>query len=168
MKIPLVLQAALLAPAIAFAGVTYDQARVVDVKPLYKIVSTTVPRQLCREEQVQTGSGGGQSAAIPVIGAVIGGVLGHAVSNKNQPVGTAVGAVLGGAVGYNVARQNARPQYTTYTTQEVCTVVDDIHEEERLNGYQVRYEYLGQLYTAVTPNHPGDTVRIRVDVSPAF
>jgi hypothetical protein len=31
-----------------------------------------------------------------------------------------------------------------------------------------RYEYLGQRYTAETPDATGDTVRVRVDVSPAF
>ncbi len=163
-----VLLASALVPAVACAGVTYDRARVVDVQPLYETVSVTVPRQVCQEQRVQTGAGGGQSVAPPLLGAVLGGVLGNAVSNKNKPVGAAVGAVLGGAVGYDIARRNARPSYVTYGTQEVCSTVSDVHEEERLNGYRVRYEYLGQRYTAITPNHPGDSVRVRVDVSPAF
>lgn len=158
----------LLVPSVAFAGVTYDQARVVDVQPVYQTVSYQVPREICQEQRVQTGSGGGQSAAAPVLGAVVGGVLGHAVTSKNQPVGTAIGAVLGGALGYTVAKQNAQPQYTTYGTQEVCSTVQDTHEEQRISGYQVRYEYLGQRYVTITPNQPGNTVRVRVDVSPAF
>jgi len=168
MKNHRVLLAGLLAPSVAFAGVTYDQARVVDVQPVYQTVTYQVPREVCQEQRVQTGAGGGQSAAPPLLGAVIGGVLGHAVANKNQPVGTAIGAVLGGAIGYNIARQNAQPQYVTYGTQEVCSTVRDTHEEQRLTGYQVRYEYLGQRYTTITHNQPGDTVRVRVDVTPAF
>jgi uncharacterized protein YcfJ len=168
MKTHRLLFAGLLAPSVAFAGVTYDQARVVDVQPMYQTVSYQVPREICQEQRVQTASGGGQSAAAPVLGAVIGGVLGHAVTSKNQPVGTAIGAVLGGALGYNIARQNAHPQYATYGTQEVCSTVQDTHEEQRLSGYRVQYDYLGQRYTTITRSQPGSTVRVRVDVSPAF
>lgn len=168
MKCRHVLFAGLLTPSVALSGVTYDQARVVDVQPLYETVSYQVPREVCQEQRVQTGAGGGVSPAGPVLGAVIGGVVGHAVATKNQPVVTAIGAVLGGALGYNVARQNARPEYVTYGTQEVCSTVRDTHEEQRISGYQVRYEYLGQRYTTITRNQPGSTVRVRVDVSPAF
>lgn len=160
--------AGLLGPSVAFAGVTYDQARVVDVQPVYQTVSYQVPREMCQEQRVQTGAGGGQSPVAPLLGAVLGGALGHAATSKNEPVGTAIGAVLGGAIGYNIARQTAQPRYVTYGTQEVCSTVQDIHEEQRISGYQVRYEYLGQRYTTITRNQPGSTVRVRVDVTPAF
>ena len=159
-----------LVPSVAFAGVTYDQAPVVGVEPLYETVSYTVPRQQCSEQRVQTGSGGGTSPAIPLLAAVAGGALGSAVAHghNNKQAGAAIGAVVGGVVGYDVARRNAAPPYVTYGSQEVCTEVQDIHEEERLTGYRVRYVYLGQTYTTVTRNQPGETVRVRVDVSPAF
>ena len=76
--------------------------------------------------------------------------------------------VLGTAIGYNIARQTAQPRYVTYGTQEVCSTVQDTHEEERISGYRVRYEYLGQRYSTITRNPPGNTVRVRVDVTPAF
>lgn len=164
-RIAMVLAA--LAPVGVYAGVTYDQARVVGVEPLYQTVVSTVPRQVCRKQLVQTG-GGGVSSAPPLIGAVLGGVLGNAVSSKNQPVNATVGAVLGGAIGYDIARRNARPQYVTYDTRELCTRVQDTLEEQQLSGYRVSYEYLGRRYSAVTQNPPGATVRVRVDVSPAF
>jgi len=162
--------AGVLVPSVAFAGVTYDQAPVVGVEPLYETVSYTVPRQQCSEQRVQTGSGGGTSPALPLLAAITGGALGAAVANghNNQQAGAVIGAVFGGAIGYDVARRNAAPRYVTYGTQEVCTEVQDIHEEERLTGYRVRYQYLGQTYTTVTHNQPGQTVRVRVDVSPAF
>jgi uncharacterized protein YcfJ len=157
-----------LSPAAVCAGVTYDQARVVDVQPLYETVVATVPREVCQEQRVQTGAGGGTSPVPTLVGAVLGGVAGNAVSSKNQPVNATIGAVLGGAIGYDIARRTARPQYVTYATQDVCTVVQDTHEEQRLSGYRVRYEYLGQRYSAITRDPPGTTVRVRVDVSPAF
>ena len=164
-----VLVAGVLLPSVAFAGVTYDQARVVSVQPLYETVSYSVPREQCSEQRVQTGTVGGVSPALPLLAAVAGGAIGSAIMNHhNQGAGAAVGAAFGGAVGYDVARRNAQPKYVTYGTQEVCNVVQDVHEEERLSGYRVRYEYLGQTYSTVTQSQPGQTVRVRDDVSPAF
>ena len=166
----LLFAAGALVPSIAFPGVTYEQAPVVGVEPLYETITYTVPREQCSEQRVQTGSGGGTSPAIPLLGAIAGGALGSTVAHghNNQQAGAAIGAVLGGVVGYDVARRSAAPRYVTYGTQEVCAEVQDIHEEERLTGYRVRYQYLGQTYTTVTRNQPGQTVRVRVDVSPAF
>ncbi len=164
-----VLAVTVLIPSVVFAGPTYDQARVVNVQPMYETVSYTVPREQCSEQRVQTGSGGGINPAVPLLAAVAGGALGSAITNHhNQRAGGVIGAVFGGAVGYDVARRNAQPHYVTYGTQEVCTVVQDTHEEERISGYRVQYQYLGQTYSTVTRNPPGDTVRVRVDVSPAF
>jgi uncharacterized protein YcfJ len=160
--------AGVLIPTAALAGVTYDQARVIGVEPIVETVTYTVPREICQEQRVQTGAGGGPSPAVPLLGAATGGLIGSAVSGNDQALGVAVGAVVGGAIGYDVARRNAQPPYVTYGTQEVCSTVQDTHEEERISGYRVKYEYLGQRYTAVTANPPGDTVRVRVDVSPAF
>jgi len=169
MKTLRMLVAGALIPSAAFAS-SYDQARVVGVQPLYETVSYTSPREQCSEQRVQTGRYGGPSPAVPLIGAIAGGVLGSAVANghDNKQAGAAIGAVFGGAVGYDYARRNAAPRYTTYGTQEVCTEVQDVHEEERVTGYRVRYEYLGRVYETTTRNPPGDSVRVRVDVTPAF
>ena len=120
---------------------SYEQARVIGVQPVYETVSYTVPREQCNEQRVQTASGGGMSPAIPLLGAIAGGALGSAVANghNNKQAGAVIGAVFGGAVGYDVARRNATPRYVTYGTQEVCTEVQDMHEEERISGYNVRY-----------------------------
>jgi uncharacterized protein YcfJ len=159
-----------LIPSVAFAAPSYDQARVVGVEPMYETVSYTVPREQCSEQRVQTGSGGGVSPALPLLAAVAGGALGSAVAHghNNKQAGAVIGAVFGGAVGYDVARRNATPRYVTYGTQQVCTEVQDVHEEQRISGYSVRYQYLGQTYSTVTQYPPGDTVRVRVDVAPAF
>ena len=151
-------------------GATYDQARVVGVQPITETVEYTVPREVCTEQRVQTGSYGGMNVAVPVLGALAGAGLGAAVAHghNNQQAGAAIGAVFGGAVGYDYARRNAAPRYVTYGTQEACTTVQDVHEEERVSGYRVRYQYLGQTYETTTATPPGDTVRVRVDVTPAF
>ena len=169
MKTLPVLAFSALVPSFAL-GASYDEARVIDVQPLTETVSYTVPRQVCSEQRVATGSYGGTNVAVPVLGAIAGGVLGSAVAHghDNKRAGAAIGAVFGGAVGYDYARRTASPRYTTYDTQNMCTEVQDTHEEERVTGYRVRYEYLGETYVTTTANPPGDTVRVRVDVTPAF
>src|SRR4051794_19428045 len=132
MKMLRMLVTGALIPSAAFAG-SYDQARVVGVQPMYETVSYNVPREQCSEQRVQTGHYGGPSPAVPIIGAIAGGVLGSAVAHghDNKQAGAAIGAVFGGAVGYDYAHRNAAPRYATYGTQEVCTEVTDVHEEER-------------------------------------
>jgi uncharacterized protein YcfJ len=80
----------------AFAG-SYEQARVTGVQPVYETVSYTVPREQCSEQRVQTGSGGGTSTAIPLLGAIAGGALGSAVAHghDNKQAGALIGAVFG-------------------------------------------------------------------------
>jgi uncharacterized protein YcfJ len=161
----------LLVPSVAFSAVYYDEARVIDAQPLYETVTVNTPREVCRQERYAiTEPTRPRSAAIPVLAAVIGGALGNAVghSNTNKKVGTAVGAVLGGAVGLDIAnRRQVVGGVTRYETRSVCSLEDNISTEENLVGYRVRYRYQGQVYVMRTDRHPGDTVRVRVDVTPA-
>jgi uncharacterized protein YcfJ len=53
-------------------------------------------------------------------------------------------------------------------TTERCQLVNESYEEERIDGYLVTYEYLGQRYTMQTAQPPrGDRVRLQVTVHPA-
>ena len=91
--------------------------------------------------------------------------MGHHKSNKQ--VGTVVGALLGGSIGADVARRNRYYDAPVgYRTEEVCNVVQDIVDEERLAGYDVTYRYAGSTYTTRMRNHPGDSIRVRVRVTP--
>ena len=44
----------------------------------------------------------------------------------------------------------------------------DYQEEERIVGYDVRYRYDDATYTTRTLQEPGETLRIRVSVSPVI
>ena len=160
-----------LAPALTFASVQYDQARVVAVRPVIETVSYTAPREVCAEQQVPYGQPRPATAMPTVLGAVLGGAVGNALGHdsENEKVGAVVGAVLGGAVGYDWSRRHAEtagPSPVGYRTQQVCNVVHDLHEEERIAGYDVTYAYLGQTYTTRMSYDPGRTVRVRVQVDP--
>lgn len=162
--------ACLLASGAQAAGV-YDEARVVNVEPLYERVSYSVPTEVCREEQVsyqaQRRRGG---ITAPIVGAVIGGAIGNAVGHhkRNRQVGTAVGALLGGSIGADVARnRRASEGEVRYRNEQVCHTEREIREEERAAGYRVTYAYAGQTHTTRMNRDPGPTLRVRVNVTPA-
>ena len=158
----------------ALASGVYDEARVVNVEPLFERVSYTVPTEVCREEQVAYHNKPRRAGITgPLIGAVIGGAIGNAVGHRkrNKQVGTAVGALLGGSIGADVSRQRASRGYnegsTRYRTEQICHTEREIREEERPAGYRVTYAYAGQTHTTRMDRDPGRTLRVRVNVTPA-
>ncbi len=169
MSVLRVLAPLLLLPTIALAGTSYDYAKVVGVEPIYETVSYAIPREQCFDERVVHG-GGHRSATAPIFGALIGGAIGNAVGHnkRNKQVGTVIGALLGGSIGADIARENRyRHGPVSYHTEQVCTVVNEYAEEERLAGYRVRYRYAGETYTTRMNRDPGDRLRVRVRVTPA-
>ncbi len=162
---------ALLVPSLALGATTYDRARVVGVTPVYESVAYEVPVEECRTERVPHTRYQRASATGPLVGAIIGGAIGNAVGHKkrNKQVGTVVGALLGGSIGADIARQNRerRGGYNRYSSQQVCDVAYEMHEEERLAGYDVRYVYAGETYSTRMDRDPGRYLRVRVSVRPA-
>ncbi len=150
------------------SGVFYDQARVVDVRPVIEVVRVAAPGQECWTEPVrhvqQTGPDTGMYT---LTGTIIGGVLGNQIGKGNgRRTATAVGTVAGAMIGSDMAR--SRQQTRVYTTHEQhCRTVERFYEEERHAGYRVTYRYRGQEYTRTMAYDPGDTVRVRVAVDPA-
>jgi uncharacterized protein YcfJ len=102
-----------------------------------------------------------------VVGAVLGGAIGNAVghSKKNKQVGVIVGAVLGGSIGNAMSANRRTDVY--HETEEVCRTYRDYYEEERVVGYRVRYRFRNETYTTRTDVDPGDTIRLRLSISPA-
>ncbi len=169
---PAALIPALALAPLAEAGGRYHEARVVHVQPQYETVSYTVPTEQCRLEEVpvyyddyrsaRRGSGAG-----PLLGAIIGGAVGNAVTQgrKDKQLGTAVGAVIGAGIGANAHRRHA-PASVSYRTERVCETVDQVHQEERVTAYRVKYRYAGETYVTVMDRDPGRFLRVRVDVTP--
>ncbi len=168
--------AVLLMPVIAAAGVVYDEAEVVDVTPIYEAVRISEPHEVCYDQRVRVDHHGPRghgyaSGTAPILGGIIGGIIGSAVGDtrSNRRVGAVAGALLGASVARDVAhrRRDARsPQPVRFRTEEVCEVRYEYREEERLIGYRVTFEYAGERFTTRTRRHPGDTVPVRVRVTP--
>jgi uncharacterized protein YcfJ len=145
----------------------YDYASVVQVDPLRRQVRVSEPVRECWEESVPVSSGPFSADHIggTILGGLIGGVLGNQVGDRHgRRVARAAGAIIGGAVGYNVSRD--RKGYGGERFHERCETRYRESYEERIDGYDVTYEYAGRRYQTRLPYDPGDRIRIRVDVTP--
>lgn len=157
-------------------GGNYDYARVVRVDPI--IAPPPPPQQQCyyrdaddaytqggdyydgTGQQRQSTPGGRVAATIAggVIGAVVGSRFG---GGTGRVVGTAVGTAAGTAVGQSVYDNS----HTERGSVRVCEPVADQRSDGDVEGYDVTYEYGGRDYHTRTAYHPGDRIRVRVDVA---
>jgi hypothetical protein len=117
------------------------------------------------------GTQGGATVAT-VIGGVVGAAIGSQVGGGSARYATAaIGSMVGGMAGRQIYEQSQR-QRDRVGTVTVCdpVPVDDGYDngyntsDNAVNAYDVTYEYAGQQYTTRTSYHPGDRIRVRVDV----
>lgn len=111
-----------------------------------------------------------------VIGGLVGAALGSKVGGGSARYATAaVGSMVGGMAGrevYESAQRNKEAQ-ARRTRVTVCDPVRDGDDSryptsvpDDIGGYDVTYEYAGRQYVTRTDYHPGDRIRVRVDVRP--
>lgn len=154
----------------------YDYAPVTAVTPVYNDIQVLEPRTQCWDQTVT------YQQPSPA-GAIIGGLIGAAVGRDaargyrhgwgrhshyhrgNKGAGMVAGAAVGAAIGNAISRHNAPVQYGT---EQRCQVVEQVNTRRELVGYDVNYQYNGQTYLIRTNQHPGDRIRVRVDVTPVL
>ena len=156
------------ATASAQTSVSYDYATVLSATPVTQIFTYQEPRQQCWVETVERPGRKEYSATGTVLGGVIGAAIGNQLGHKkrNKQVGAVAGALLGASIGNDISRRNAR-HYGGYTDQvEKCRTIQETIEEERVVGYDVSYRYQGKTYRTRTQSHPGDSIRLRLSVTP--
>lgn len=152
-----------------------DYARVTQVTPIYETITIKEPYQQCyMEERVVRDhhSRRNNSSATPtIIGALIGGAIGNELGHNksNKRVGAVAGAILGGSIANDLKQ---RPHYGNrnnhYTTSEqVCNTRHRTRHEQQITAYNVDYKYRGKRYSTIMNSHPGDRIRVEVDVRPA-
>jgi uncharacterized protein YcfJ len=153
----------------ASESVKFSYADVLRVDPIYETVRYREPREECREQQVErVERGGGDPTGGTIVGAIIGGVIGSNIGSGNgRRAATAAGAVIGGAIGRDVDKNNGGPDRRYVSTEQHCQVVDVEREERRIAGYDVEYQFKGDVYVSRLPYDPGNKLRVRVAVSPA-
>ncbi len=148
-----------------------DFAKVKNVTPIYKTYEHRIPEERCWIESVKRETREHRSGTSTIVGGLIGGAIGHAVGHgkSNKKIGAAIGTVLGASIGNDVSRNRHNPgTHTSYDNVERCEVDYRIEAEERLTGYDVTYQYRGEIYTTFTQEHPGKRIKIHVSVSPIF
>lgn len=117
------------------------------------------------------GSESGRTMAT-VLGGVLGAVVGSQIGGGSARYATAaVGSMVGGIAGQKVYEANQRDRYARQGSVTVCDPVpaggDGYYSTDAsVRAYDVTYEYAGRRYTTRTDYHPGDTIRVRVDVRP--
>jgi uncharacterized protein YcfJ len=173
----LVTAAALALPSLAAAGEgRYRYAKVVDVEPLYRYETVQIPRRECwtrteYRESVRHRDRRGDGTALPTIaGGVIGGVIGRQFgSGDGRDAMTVVGTLVGAAIGHSSAHrryEDHRYVETRSVPVERCETWYDNEERRTVEAYRVTYRYAGRLYHTRMRQHPGNRIRVHVDVTP--
>ncbi len=138
-------------------------ADVTQVIPIQQTHRISYPSQECRNEQIVHREGG-RSYGGALAGGAVGGIAGSRFGGgRGQTAATVAGALLGAAVGDQLTH---RPERSYTTTERVCETVDRWYDEERTVGYRVQYRFRGDTYWTEMDYHPGDTIRVRHDVTP--
>ena len=155
---------AALACAPAFAE-DVDYARVVSSTPIYRDVRIETPQRECRDERVVYQEPYRADPGAMLLGAVIGGVLGHQVGGgRGQAVATGAGVLMGANYAANRSRYYGGGERVV--NRPVCETYNEYRTEQRIEGYDVAYRYHGRTYHTRTSYDPGDEIAVRVDVAP--
>lgn len=150
----------------------YAWARVLYVEPIRQRVRVSEPVRECWQETQYRPDGPLSSRHIgsTLIGTVIGGALGNQVGDGNgRQAARAAGALIGGAIAYNVSRERNTYDHGYRHDErmvERCGVQYRDNWVERIEGYDVTYEYEGRRQTTWMSHDPGERIQVRVDVTP--
>lgn len=143
-----------------------DYADVLKVKPIREMVKIDTPRQECWTEHVTYYRRHNGSYTPEILGGIIGAAVGNQFgSGSGRGVATAAGALLGGSIAHDYKRKHSRGHAYTKPVER-CETHHEYHTEERIVGYKVKYRYNGRVYRTHMDQHPGDRIRVRVNVTP--
>lgn len=111
------------------------------------------PQQRCWMEKEEVQQQGGANIGGAVVGALLGGVLGHQVGGgRGQDIATAGGAVAGAALGSQVGRNRGQP------AQDVQRCANE--PAARPAYWDVTYIFRGQEHRVQMTTQPGRTVTV--------
>jgi len=154
----------------------YDYAKVLSAQPVFETVRLPQEHQVCREEPVRRRVAEHRSPAPAIFGAILGGVIGNQLSRghghghghgNSRAVATVAGATIGGVVASEIQYSKYPVKYYTEHVQ-VCGTQTTWRHQERVVAWDVSWKYQGQVYHSRMAERPGDRIRVRVSVSPAY
>ena len=147
--------------------------RCYDAPPAGRIDSRA--RQARRHDRRRDRYDDGRGAA--VVGGLVGGLIGNRFGDGKgrESEFTIAGALLGATIAAS-ASSHRYDHYEPYERQPSrwrmepvrrCEVTWESRPVERIDGYEVVYRYAGRRFTKIVDDHPGERMRVRVDLSPA-
>ncbi len=155
----------------------YTYAPVVDVQPVYENVRVPQNRRVCEDRRSSYRGRDNYSSHRTSHrrnggGAVLGGIIGGLIGNRfgkghGRDAATAAGILAGAAIGSNAKHNRHYDRRYDNRGRKHCYTQRDYYEEQRIVGYDVSYEYIGRVYHTRLQNHPGDRVKINVNVQVA-
>lgn len=141
-------------------------ARVISADPIVRHVTVTTPHRECWDETVYRDRPNGNGVGAVLAGGILGAAFGHQFGHgSGNDAATVAGAVVGSTVAHNVVSKNRYDDEYPETVQR-CETTNEQHEEERIEGYNVTYEYDGHRYMTRTQRDPGNEIAVRVSVTP--
>lgn len=141
-----------------------DNAKVINVKPIYSKKRVSTPYRDCGYNNSYQHSGS-NNYSTTIIGGVAGGLIGNQFGKgSGKTAATIVGAVVGSAVGYQLGYEPALKTYKR--NEQPCRTSHRYHQEKHIEGYIVRYRYQGRSYTTRMNHRPGKYIPVTVSVSP--
>ena len=144
-----------------------SEAVVLDSSIRYKRVVEIRPMEECRKvEVVRNRSGRSNSDTSEILGALIGGAIGKELEDSKSSTG--LGALLGASIASDLENQN-RNQTREIVIERQCTMIEREFQVEKIDGFNVTFDYNGKVLNGVVPRDPGPNgsrIRVRVGVIP--
>lgn len=155
------------------AAAYYTYGEVIDAEPIIRRTVETIPREQCRPVRHQRvvrpdhhNNYHNKHALPSLFGGLLGGIIGNQFGGGHGKTAFTVAGALAGA---NLAASSAHRQenhYTGHTIRRRCTLIEEVREVEKIEGYFVTYLYQGRKFTRTTLQHPGSRIRLHVQVNP--
>ena len=133
-------------------------AQVVAVQPITQSVTTSKPRQVCRDEQVAVPETYKDKHQIggAVVGGLVGALAGHQVGGgKGKTLATVGGAAAGAFAGHEIQKKHQENNATKTEIRNVCHTVTDKTTSTKTVGYDVTYTLNGQAGHIRMDHNPG-------------
>jgi len=159
----------------------YISAPVIDVSPISSRRTISQPVQQCRTVEPAYSYSERRHYNRPhtsVVPGILGGLIGGLVGNQfGGGSGRTALTVIGAFAGSSIARQaatdrNAYGERDYYSrqprSQRICETSYRERTVDDVIAYDVTYEYAGQQFVKRVDEHPGEQIRVQVQVSPDF